>query len=258
MITIQQLDKSFGKLQVLRGIDLKLEQPGITAVLGPNGSGKTTLIKTILGMVLPEKGDILIEGKSVLGEFEYRDRIGYLPQIARFPENLSVRELFALVKDLHKGRTSNEEVLINHFGLHTHLDKRLGNLSGGTKQKVNLTLTFMYDNPFLILDEPTAGLDPVALIRFKELLLEAKSAGKQIILTTHIMSLVEELADEIVFLLEGKIYYRGTVKHLEETYGETNLEHAIANILLSQNGYAGYKTKSQQPASTQTMQGQEN
>ncbi len=234
MITIHHLHKSFGKNHVLNGVDLSFDQPGITAVLGPNGSGKTTIIKSILGMVLPDEGSIKVQGGDIKGRWLYRNQIAYLPQIARFPENLTVAELLRMVKDLNTGTTHDAE-LLDYFGRHEFLDKRLGNLSGGTRQKVNLVLTFMYDCPIIILDEPTAGLDPVSLIRLKELINQQRMKGKTILITTHVMSLVEELADEVVFLLEGHIHFRGSLKKLEEMTGEANVERAIAGLLTITN-----------------------
>ncbi|MEZ5041971.1 MAG: ABC transporter ATP-binding protein [Saprospiraceae bacterium] len=243
MITINDLYKSYGKNQVLKGLNLSFREAGkITAILGPNGSGKTTLIKCLLGMVIPDQGAIMIQDKSIRGEWAYRENIDYLPQIARFPENLSVRELIAFIKDIRGGH-ANEGVLIDLFGLKDQLDERLANLSGGTKQKVNLTLTFMNDSPLVILDEPTSGLDPVAMQHLRELIHQEKQKGKMILITTHIMSFVEEMADEIVFLLEGKIYFRGTLNALKAQYNETNVERAIAQIL---SGKAYSSTNGQQ------------
>lgn len=236
MISVKNLHKSYGKLEVLKGVSLDFEREGaITAILGPNGSGKTTLIKSLLGMVLPSQGEIRVGGQSIKNQWLYRDKIDYLPQIARFPENLRVRELIAFIKTLRQGQT-REEALIRLFELDSQLDKKLGVLSGGTRQKVNLTLAFMYDSPIVILDEPTSGLDPVAMLRLKELILEEKHRGKLILITTHIMNFVEEMADEIVFLLEGKIYFRGGAEELKERYGETALERAIARILMGEKG----------------------
>ena len=237
MITIQHLHKAFGKNEVLKGIDLHFDRPGITAVLGPNGSGKTTLIKCLLGMVIPDSGCICVDGENVAGQWVYRERLNYLPQIARFPDNLTPRELFKMVKDLRKS-SANDEELIHLFDLLPHLDKRLSNLSGGTRQKINLVLAFMYDNPYLILDEPTAGLDPVAMIHLKELIKQEKKQGKTILITTHIMSFVEDMADEIIFLLEGNIHFKGSKQSLKEQYGESSLERAIASMMLQQNGKA--------------------
>ncbi|MFD0760505.1 ABC transporter ATP-binding protein [Lutibacter aestuarii] len=233
MIQFKNLHKRFGKLTVLDGLDLDIKEGGIFAILGPNGSGKTTLIKCLLGMVIPNKGDILFEGKSVLKKWEYRNNLNYLPQIANFPPNLSVIELVNMVKNL-RPKSSNEQELIQLFGLKSFLNKKLGNLSGGTKQKVNLVLTFMFDSDLIILDEPTTGLDPISLIHLKELIQKEKEKGKTILITTHIMSFVNEVANEIVFLLDGKIYFKGSIDALKKQTNNNNLEHAIANLISKQ------------------------
>lgn len=230
MIAVEGLHKSFGKLTVLDNLDLTIDQGGIFVILGPNGSGKTTLIKSVLGMVVPDAGNITIDGESVLKQWEYRGNIDYLPQIANFPSNLSVSELLKLVKELRDKPTSDAE-LIELFGLEPFLDKKLGHLSGGTKQKVNIVLTFMFGSDLIILDEPTSGLDPIALLHLKDLIKKEKANGKTILITTHIMSFVEEMADEIVFLLDGKIYFKGTVQQLQDQTEQEDLEHAIATIL---------------------------
>jgi len=230
MIQISSLNKKFGKLTVLNGLDLEIDSGGIFAILGPNGSGKTTLIKSVLGMVIPDKGEIKLNGESVLNNWKYRNEINYLPQIANFPANLTVKELIKMVKNL-RPKNASDNALIELFGLESFLDKKLGNLSGGTKQKVNILLTFMFESDLIILDEPTTGLDPISLIHLKEIINREKERGKTILITTHIMSFVEEIADEIVFLLDGKIYFKGTSAALKEQTGQTDLEHAIAKLI---------------------------
>ncbi len=231
MVTIENLHKKFNKNIVLSGINLNINEGGIFAVLGPNGSGKTTLIKSILGMVIPNKGTITVLGKDIKHSSAYRNKIDYLPQIANFPSNLKVKELIKMIKDL-RGNTSEDERLISLFKLEPFLDKKLGTLSGGTKQKVNIVLTFMFDSPLIILDEPTTGLDPISLIRLKELIQTEKAKGKTILITSHIMSFVEEVSDEIVFILEGKIYFKGSINELKTKTNQPDFEHAIASILI--------------------------
>lgn len=231
MIEVNKIYKKFGKNEVLKGIDLNIDQKGVFAVLGPNGSGKTTLIKCILGMVLPNEGTIKVDGESIARNWEYRRKIDYLPQIANFPTNLTVEELFKMIKDLRNRKDADVDPYVKRFGLEQYLNKKLGNLSGGTKQKVNLVLAFVFDSSIIILDEPTTGLDPVALIILKEMIKEEKEKGKIILVTSHIMNFVEEISDEIVFLLEGKVYFRGTAEALKEQTQEPDFEHAIANLL---------------------------
>jgi Cu-processing system ATP-binding protein len=231
MIEIKELHKRFGKNPVLKGIDLEIGKGGIFAILGPNGSGKTTLIKSILGMVIPQSGSISLNGERIKDQWKYRKDIDYLPQIANFPNNLTVQELIRMIKDLRSKESADDQRLISLFHLEPYLNKKLGTLSGGTKQKVNIVLTFMFNSPLIILDEPTTGLDPVSLIRLKELIHNEKEKGKTILITSHIMSFVEEVANEIVFLLEGKIYFKGSIPELKSKTDQHDFEHAIASIL---------------------------
>ncbi|EPD29007.1 Cu-processing system ATP-binding protein [Capnocytophaga granulosa] len=230
MIEFKDVHKKYGKLEVLKGVSFTIKDGGIFAILGPNGSGKTTSMKSFLGMVIPTKGDIFFNGKSIKNQWAYREQISYLPQIANFPSNLKVKELIAMIKNIKK-LPCHEQELIELFGLQKHLNKSLGNLSGGTKQKVNLVLTFMVDVPVLVLDEPTSGLDPIAILALKKLILREKEKGKTILITSHILSFIEELSDEILFILEGNIYFRGTPQQLLETTQKNNFQEAIAELL---------------------------
>jgi Cu-processing system ATP-binding protein len=237
MIELRNCEKRFGAHIVLNGINLRFEAGSVTAVLGPNGSGKTTLMKTILGLVRPDKGEVLMDGKAVIGKnvqqtAQYRNAIGYMPQIARFQDNLTARELIAMIRDLREGTASTrEEELCGRFNLMEHLDKPLKTLSGGTRQKVNAVLAFMFSPQILMLDEPTAGLDPISASIFKDLVMAERESGRTILLTSHIMSEVHELADTIVFLLEGNVYFQGTPSELLAKAGESTLERAIARLL---------------------------
>ncbi len=232
MIEVSNIQKKFGKLEVLKDINFTIDRPGVFAVLGHNGSGKTTMLKILLGMVLPNQGQIKIDGKDIGGTWAYRKQIAYLPQIARFPENLTVKELIKMIQDIRNEKGKADQ-LVCQFGLNKFLDKKLSELSGGTRQKVNIVLAFMFDSSICILDEPTAGLDPVALIELKRLIESEKRNGKIILITTHIMSLVEELAEEIIFLLDGKIHFQGSLDQLGKETEEDDLEHAIAAMLVA-------------------------
>lgn len=234
MIKIKNLKKSFGKLQVLNNISMNIESGKITAILGPNSSGKTTLIKCILGLVIADAGDILVNNLNIKNNYHYKFLIGYMPQITRFPENLTLQELLYIFKDL-RGGNSNEKELINNFEIKEFLNKPLRVLSGGTRQKINVVLAFMFNPQILILDEPTAGLDPISSTLLKDKIIQEKQNGKAVVITSHIMSEVEELADNIIFLLEGKIIFAGTISELKEKTKENKLERAIAKIMEKSN-----------------------
>jgi Cu-processing system ATP-binding protein len=231
MIEIKDLEKSFGKNKVLKGISLNLEKGKIIAVMGPNGSGKTTLLKSILGLVRPDSGRIDVNNIHVNGNCDYRKFIGYMPQNTCFPENLKVKEVIAMLKDVWGNHTVYDTELINSLYLENIYDKTIGTLSSGTKQRVNGSVAFLFNQEIIILDEPTAGLDPVSAEIFKQKILAEKEKGKLIIITSHITSEVEELADRIVFLLEGKIHLDCSVSELIEKSGESNLTKAIAKVM---------------------------
>jgi len=231
MIKITDLKKSFGRLEVLKGIDLHLTESCVYAIVGPNASGKTTLIKSILGLVKPDSGSLEVNGIKVNGNCNYREHLGYMPQIARFPENLTVKEIFKLVKDLRGNPLQTDDELIDIFKLHKEMDKSLKNLSGGTRQKVSAVIAFLFKPTTLILDEPTAGLDPIASSALKDKIHKERKNGKTFILTSHIMSEIEELADEVIFLLDGKIYFQGSVDKFQTHTQEEKLERAIAAMM---------------------------
>lgn len=234
MIQINDLHKKYGKNKVLKGINLEIKE-GVSAILGPNASGKTTLNKCILGMVFPEQGSIQINELNISNHHLYRKDINYLPQIANFPNNLTVYEVIRMIKDLRNLNDLNESHLLELLDLYPFWDEKLNSLSGGTKQKVNLLLTFLFDHPILILDEPTAGLDPATIITLKKLILSEKEKGKTIIITSHILSFVEQMADEIIFILEGRIYYKGTIDNLKTITKQDNLEQAVAVLTTETN-----------------------
>lgn len=231
MIAIKKLKKSFGERPVLNGMDLQIPEGQATGIVGPNGSGKTTLIKTILGLVRPDSGLIEVNGVKLNGNWEYRQDIGYMPQVARYPENMRVFELFDFIEGLRNRPPVFKEELIEKFNLGPELEKPLRVLSGGNRQKVGATLAMMFDPKLLFFDEPTAGLDPQASFQFKERVRREKKRGKTILITSHIMSELEQLADHLVFILEGEIRYYGTMKDLLEENREEHLEGAIARMM---------------------------
>jgi Cu-processing system ATP-binding protein len=235
MIKLKGLTKKFGRYDVLKSLDLTIDTGKVTAIVGPNGSGKTTLIKLILGLVKPSSGKIEVDGEDIFNNFLYRNKIGYMPQIARYPDNLSSNELFSLVKELRISADISSAELINVFNLAAEMEKPFKTLSGGTKQKVSATIAFAFSPLIYFLDEPTAGLDPVSSSFFKDLVIKEKSKNKTIILTSHIMSEVQELADEIVFLLEGEIKFKGTLEDLLNSSKEVKLERALAELMSRKN-----------------------
>ena len=231
MITLRGVSKRFGPLQVLDGVDLSIATGRVTAVVGPNSAGKTTLIKSVLGLTRIDAGTIHIGGAPIDSAGRYRESIGYMPQIARFPENLTGADLFAMMRDLRSTAGARDEELVASLGLAPHLGKPLRVLSGGTKQKVNAALAFLFSPSLLILDEPTAGLDPLASSIVKDKVLAERAKGRTFVLTSHVMSELEELADDVAFLVDGRIRFSGAVHDLKRITRQLSLERAIAHVL---------------------------
>lgn len=231
MITIQQLQKSFGDHHVLKEISLDIPSGQSIGIVGPNGSGKTTLIKTMLGLVKPDSGTITINKTTLNGDYMYRRNIGYMPQQARYPENMYATELFEFIENLRGVEGEYKTELIEEFSLQSEINKPLRVLSGGNRQKIGAVLAMMFNPSTLFFDEPTAGLDPRSSFIFKERIRSEKKAGKTILITSHIMSELEQLVENVVFILEGKIRYYGTIGDLLKDNRQEHLEGAIAQMM---------------------------
>jgi len=234
MIEIKNISKKFGKLQALNQVNLTCKKGECIALIGPNGCGKTTLIKSILGMVIPDEGEILFKGKSIKNDFNYRSEIGYMPQIGRYPENMSIGQVVEMIKNIRQHKTEFDEVLLNHFLLPQMREKRMATLSGGTRQKVSAVLAFLFNPDVLILDEPTAGLDPLASELLKEKIIQEKEKGKLVLITSHQLSELDELITQIIFMQDGNVLFHKPIEVLRAETGEEKISKAIANILKSQ------------------------
>lgn len=233
MITIKDIDKKFGRLQVLKQVNLNLKQSQCVALIGPNGCGKTTLIKSILGMVLPEGGEILFEGKSIKSDIDYRRHIGYMPQIGRYPENMSIGQVIDMIRQIRGKDSDYDNDLFEAFEINRLLDKKMRTLSGGTTQKVSAVLAFMFNPAVLILDEPTAGLDPLAAEILKQKIIQEREKGKLILITSHLLSELEELITEVVFMQEGEMIFHKSVEELKEFTSSPTISNAIIQVLKS-------------------------
>ena len=223
--------KRYGRVPVLRGIDLSVKAGRVTAILGPNGAGKSTLIRVLLGLARPDDGSVTVAGTVVGDDPAYRAAIGYMPQHPHFPENLTGREVVRLLRELRGHTVPEDDELFESFALAAELDKPVRTLSGGTKQKLNAALAFMFRPRILLLDEPTAGLDPVASGVLKARILDARQAGVTVLVVSHVLSELEDLVDDVIFLLEGRVEFQGSLRRLEEITGESRLEPAVARLM---------------------------
>lgn len=231
MIIATNVSKKFGKLKALDNVSVTFNKGECIALIGPNASGKTTLIKTILGMVVQDSGFITFNGNNILHHWKYREQIGYMPQTGRYPENMTIGHVLDMMKDIRGNQNVLDEELVNAFALPSLLNKRMRTLSGGTRQKVSASLAFLFNPAVLILDEPTAGLDPVASELLKEKIIREKQKGKLILITSHILSELDDLVTQVIYMQEGKICFNKTIEELQTDTGEEKLNKAIARFM---------------------------
>ena len=233
MIIASNVSKKFGKLKALDNVSVTCNKGECIALIGPNGSGKTTLIKSILGMVVCDSGFITFNGKNIKHHWQYRENIGYMPQIGRYPDNMSIGQVLNMMKDIRsKNQTQLDEDLVNQFGLKEILNKRMRTLSGGTRQKVSAALAFLFNPDVLILDEPTAGLDPVASEILKGKIIAEKNKGKLVLITSHVLSELDDLISQVIYMQDGKLCFHKKIQDLRDDTGEEKLSKAIAHVML--------------------------
>lgn len=233
MIIASNVTKRFGRLKALNNVSVTCSRGNCIALIGPNGSGKTTLIKSILGMVTPDSGFITFNDKNILHDWLYREHIGYMPQIGRYPENMTIGQVLAMMKDIRKNSKNNalDEDLVDAFKLKEILHKRMRTLSGGTRQKVSAALAFLFNPEVLILDEPTAGLDPVASEILKDKIVSEKQKGKLVFITSHILSELDDLITQVMYMQDGNLIFHTSLELLREDTGEQKLSKAIAAFM---------------------------
>jgi Cu-processing system ATP-binding protein len=230
-IEITGLTKSFGRSRVLCGLDAVVAPGRITALVGPNAAGKSTLLKSVLGLVRPDAGSIRVGGTLVTSDPSYRRTIGYMPQRAAFPDNLTGEEAIALLRRVRGPDAAIDFELIDRFGLGAELRKRVHALSGGTQQKLNAVAAYLFRPALVILDEPSAGLDPVANGILKQKILDSTAAGATHLITSHVLSEIEELADDVLFVIDGRVRYAGSLEGLRSSTGERRLERAVGSLM---------------------------
>lgn len=232
MIRIQNVVKRFGALDALRGVTLDVDAGRVMALVGPNASGKSTLIKVLLGLVRPDSGAVEVCGVPAAPDGAYRAVIGYMPQLAKFPDNLTVRDVFALVGALRPGATRDEE-LVEAFRLPAISDRPVRTLSGGTRQKVSAALALLFSPKVAILDEPTAGLDPLSASILKDKIRALRDAGGTVLVSSHVSAELEGLCDDVTFLCDGEVGFTGSFDQLLTHAGAPRLEGAIATLVRS-------------------------
>ena len=236
--------KSYGKKPALNDIHIKMK-PGVYGLLGPNGAGKSTLMKIITDNLTPDKGEVLWKGKSIFKKNQaYRKILGYAPQQQGLYDTFTGRKFLgymAALKDIPKNQITEEiEMSAKRVNLTERLDDRIKNYSGGMKQRLLVAQALMGQPQLLVLDEPTAGLDPKERVRVRETL-EEIAGDKIILVATHVVSDVETIAREIIILKEGNLVAMDSPVNLIEKFAsDKDLEQVYMNIFGENGEEAAY------------------
>jgi len=221
MIAVTRLTKTYaGNVQALRGIDLEIG-PGMFGLVGPNGAGKTTLMRILAGLLRPTQGSALVLGHDVTtaqGKQAVKSALGYLPQELGLYPDLTAREFLdyiAILKGIADARTRRAQIdeLLDLVGLAREADRRLKTYSGGMKRRVGVAQSLLGDPQLLIVDEPTAGLDPEERVRLRNLLADT-AARCAVILSTHIVEDISQSCNDLAVIREGRVVFRGSPRHL--------------------------------------------
>jgi len=231
LVLCKNLEKSYGKKRVLEDVNLTIQSGKIYGLLGPNGSGKTTLIKLINQLLVPTKGEILIEGKKP--GVDSKKVISYLPERTYLPNNQKIKEVLAYFKDFYADfQEERAHRLLEQLKIDSNT--KLSELSKGTKEKVQLVLVMSRDADLYILDEPIGGVDPVARDFILDIILNNFREGASILLSTHLIADIERILDEVIFIKDGKIVLTGSAEKVREEHGksiEDTFKEVFHNVL---------------------------
>lgn len=228
MIDARGIAKRFGRTPVLHDVSCTVPEGSVTAVIGPNGAGKTTFNKCVLGLVRPDAGTLTVAGRPVGPDASYRAALGYMPQLPRFPENLTGGDVLSLMDTL-RGPGARDEALLEALDVTALLGRPVRTMSGGQRQRLNAALAFLFVPQVVILDEPTAGLDPLSAATLKAHVRRVRERGAAVLITSHILSELLEVADRVVVMLDGRVRHEGPLAALAAEPG--GAEAAMLRLL---------------------------
>lgn len=230
---VQDIHKAYGSKIALDGLSLQIPGDKTIALIGPNGAGKTTFLEILLGLRQPDSGQVHVLGHDVIEDPQaHVDRIGVQLQETRLFGKVTAREYFRFFGEVYS-RSLPIEDLTRTLGLESLIDISLAKLSGGQRQRVSLALALINDPEFVILDEPTVGLDPIARQEFWSLIRRLRSDGRTLLFSTHYMEEAEALADELIMISNGRLIASGSPRDVvlrAEPYGCKNLDEAYCHF----------------------------
>ncbi len=235
MIEVKELKKNYGNYQALKGVSLEVHPGSVFVLLGSNGAGKTTLIKILTGLLRSSGGVALIDGFSVWDNVEGRERFGYMPEHPHLYDRLTGREFLDVMGSLRgveETKLSQRiQILSEQLELDRVIDSEISSYSKGMKQKVLFANSLINDPPNLILDEPTSGLDPRFTRYIKRRIRGEAAEGKAILMSTHITSITEDIADKVAIIEEGRIVAHGGVGELYNKYDCDTIEEVFVEVV---------------------------
>ncbi len=234
-IKIEQLSKRYGNLSVLKKISLHFGQNGVIGLLGPNGAGKTTLMKILTGYLSQWDGEVTIDGYDLKKDLKkIQPQVGYLPENNPLYTEMYVKEYLQFIGQLNGLKNPPIEEVIEKTGLSTQATKKIGLLSKGFKQRVGLAAALLHDPKYLILDEPTTGLDPNQMIEIRKLI-EDLGKEKIVFLSTHVLQEVEAMCESVVILHEGEVVLNQSLAELQSDQDQiiiVSFDYRVENVAL--------------------------
>jgi ABC-type multidrug transport system ATPase subunit len=239
VIQVDHLTKRFGKFTAVNDISFEVRRGEVFALLGPNGSGKTTTMKSVVGLNVPTRGRVVVNGIDVLRQpKQARQFVSYLPQRVVFPESFTARELLRFYGRIRKLRNERADEALAGARFNGFSDKLVSEFSGGMIQRLGLAVVTMPDAPILLLDEPTANLDPLGVKRFRDFVLEQRQQRKTIVFSTHLLHEAEQLADRVAIFVAGKLVALESIENLRKTF---LVEGTIEDLYLHYVGEYGHE-----------------
>ena len=233
LIQAISIEKKYARTQALRGVDMTIEPGRIIGLLGPNGSGKTTMMKLLACLLTPTAGEVVYSDNARRGADSKRT-ISFLPDRLIFPGYMRVRDAFTFYSDMYPDYSKEREgELINLLELEEVMDRRIDKLSGGTKERVALGVTFARNTNVYLLDEPLGGIDPVGKNKIINAILSMQLENSSIVISTHLVKDIERIFDSVYFLSKGRIVFSGECDKMREENGKT-VEQAYLEVFANE------------------------